>query len=154
MSLVQQLQASKEFFDRSTRCLTEDDSGFAPAEGLWTVAQQVAHIAQTVDWLIDGGFGSGFDMNFEKHARETAQVTSLADARARLERAYQRAIDTVTTKSEAELAEALPENPFMKGPRCSVIEGVIDHTAHHRGALTVYSRLRGHTPAMPYGEGF
>lgn len=25
------------------------------------------------------------------------------------------------------------------------------HTAHHRGALTVYARALGKTPAMPYG---
>ena len=41
--LVADLRSTKEYFDRSTRCLTEEDSTFAPAEGTWTVAQQVAH---------------------------------------------------------------------------------------------------------------
>jgi uncharacterized damage-inducible protein DinB len=27
----------------------------------------------------------------------------------------------------------------------------VEHTAHHRGALTVYSRLLGKVPPMPYG---
>lgn len=27
---------------------------------------------------------------------------------------------------------------------------ILEHTAHHRGVLTVHSRLCGHTPAMPY----
>jgi uncharacterized damage-inducible protein DinB len=35
-------------------------------------------------------------------------------------------------------------------PRYAVISAIEDHTAHHRGALTVYSRLRGHVPTMPY----
>ena len=35
-------------------------------------------------------------------------------------------------------------------PRFAVIEGIQDHTAHHRGALTVYSRLLGMTPSVPY----
>jgi uncharacterized damage-inducible protein DinB len=28
---------------------------------------------------------------------------------------------------------------------------MVEHTAHHRGALTVYSRLLGKVPLMPYG---
>jgi hypothetical protein len=33
-----QLLASKDFFDRSTRVLEEADSGFRPKEGMMTVA--------------------------------------------------------------------------------------------------------------------
>jgi uncharacterized damage-inducible protein DinB len=36
-------------------------------------------------------------------------------------------------------------------PRESIIGGIVDHTAHHRGALSVYARLVGREPAMPYG---
>jgi uncharacterized damage-inducible protein DinB len=28
---------------------------------------------------------------------------------------------------------------------------MVEHTAHHRGALTVYSRKLGKVPPMPYG---
>jgi uncharacterized damage-inducible protein DinB len=35
-------------------------------------------------------------------------------------------------------------------PRLSVIGAISDHTAHHRGALTVYSRLLGKVPKLPY----
>jgi hypothetical protein len=35
-------------------------------------------------------------------------------------------------------------------PRASIIDGLTDHTAHHRGSLAVYARLRGKTPPMPY----
>ena len=45
-----QLLSSKDFFERSTRVLDEADSGFRPREGMMTVAQQVAHTAQTLDW--------------------------------------------------------------------------------------------------------
>jgi uncharacterized damage-inducible protein DinB len=37
-------------------------------------------------------------------------------------------------------------------PRHSIIGALIDHTAHHRGALTVYARLLSKVPPMPYGE--
>ena len=52
--LANQLVASKDFFERSTRVLTETDSTFRPQEGMMTVAQQVAHAAQTLDWFVEG----------------------------------------------------------------------------------------------------
>jgi uncharacterized damage-inducible protein DinB len=45
-----------------------------------------------------------------------------------------------------------PNVIFGEIPRWSVILGLVDHTAHHRGALTVYARLKGLTPPMPYME--
>jgi uncharacterized damage-inducible protein DinB len=35
-------------------------------------------------------------------------------------------------------------------PKRAVISGIVDHTAHHRGSLAVYARLRGKVPTMPY----
>ena len=35
-------------------------------------------------------------------------------------------------------------------PRLGVVSGIVDHTAHHRGSLAVYARLRGKVPPMPY----
>ena len=55
-------------------------------------------------------------------------------------------------KSDEELMQLLPvDSIFPSMPRASVIDGLVDHTAHHRGALTVYARLLGKTPEMPYG---
>ncbi len=122
-----QLLASKDFFDRSTRVLEEGDSQFRPNEGTMTAAQQVAHVAQTLDWFVQGvSRPEGFDLDFERQAKELAAVTSLA--------------------------AALPEGPIMGGqPMSNIVWGMIEHTAHHRGALTVYSRLLGKVPPMPYG---
>ena len=52
--LSQQLKNTQEYFARSTRCLVDDDESFAPAEGMMTVAQQVAHVALTIDWFFEG----------------------------------------------------------------------------------------------------
>ena len=69
-----QLLASKDFFDRSTRVLDEADSGFRPQADMMTVAQQVAHTAQTIDWFIEGASRpEGFDLDFEKHAKALEQ---------------------------------------------------------------------------------
>jgi len=69
--LIGQLSAMKEYFDRSTRALAEPDSAFAPKDGMFTAAQQVAHVAQTVEWFLSGAFAAGgFNMDFEGMDRE------------------------------------------------------------------------------------
>ena len=152
--LVTQLENSKEYFDRSTRCLTEEDSKSTPAEGMWTTAQQVAHVAQTIDWFIEGAFRpEGFTMDFEAMAKEIHEVESLTAARQWLDRAYAAAIEKISSCSAEDLAVSMAPGPVFGGaPRAAAIGGITDHTAHHRGALTVYSRHCGHTPAMPYME--
>ena len=146
-----QLLASKEFFERSTRVLDEADSGFRPREGMMTVAQQVAHAAQTLDWFIEGASRpEGFDFDFEKHAQALEAVTSLAAARDMLATAY--AIQFLRSHSPEDLARPLPAGPVMGGqPISDIVWAMVEHSAHHRGALTVYSRVLGKTPPMPYG---
>ena len=153
-SLVAELKSTKEFFDRSTRCLTEDDSAFAPVEGMWTVAQQVAHAAQTVDWFFMGAFRpEGFDTDWEKLGKEVAAVRSLGAARAWLDAAFARAVEAIASRPAEEVFGLLPPNPILgEMPRAHIVSSIVDHTAHHRGALTVYSRLLGRVPAMPYME--
>jgi uncharacterized damage-inducible protein DinB len=144
---------SQEFFERSTRVLDEADSGFRPQEGMMTVAQQVAHAAQTLDWFIEGASRSeGFALDFEKQAKALAGVTSLAAARQMLETAYDNAIRFLRSRSPEDLARPLPAGPIMGGqPVSDIVWGMVEHTAHHRGALTVYSRQLGKVPTMPYG---
>ncbi len=152
--LIAQLNVAYEFFDRSTRSLTEDDSGFAPTEGVFTAANQVAHAAQTIDWFIEGAFSpDGFDMHFEAHEREVRAVRSLAQARAWLKRSVENGTKVIASRTEDEWGQPLPEGPIMGGlPRTAILGGITDHTAHHRGALTVYARLLGKIPPNPYVE--
>lgn len=151
---AKQLIASKEFFERSTRVLEEADSGFRPNEAMMTAAQQVAHTAQTLDWFVEGASRpEGFNLDFEKLAKELEDVTSLSAARQMLEAAYKNAIEFTGSRTPEELAKPLPPGPVMGGqPMSEIVWAMIEHTAHHRGALTVYSRLLGKTPLMPYGE--
>src|SRR5512133_780951 len=104
-----QLLASKDFFDRSTRVLDEADSGFRPREGMMTVAQQVAHTAQTLDWFVEGASRrEGFDLDFGKHAKALESVTSLAAARQMLETAYANAIRFLRSRGPEDLARPPP----------------------------------------------
>lgn len=150
--IIGQLKTVQKYFDNSSGCLEEKDSEFTPAADMFTVAQQVYHVAQTVDWFVEGVFGAkGFDLNFEQHIAEMRKVKSLAAARRHLKEAFERAIKTVAAASEEELRATLPPGPVMGGvPREAFVNGLADHTAHHRGALTVYSRLLGKVPDMPY----
>lgn len=153
-TLIQELKSSQEFFNRSTRCLAEEDSAFRPAAGMFTAAQQVAHVAQTIEWFVEGAWRpEGFDMNFEKHMAELEAAVSLTKSREALALAYQKAREFFGSRSEAELMRPLPEGPVMGGMPVSWVPGaIVEHTAHHRGALSVYSRLLGKTPPMPYGD--
>lgn len=148
----QQLLASKDFFNRSTRVLEESNSGFRPQSEMMTVAQQVAHVAQTLDWFVEGvSRPEGFDMDFEKHAKATAAFTSLAAARKALDAAFANAVAFFRARTDEELARPLA-GPIMGGqPMSDIVWSMNEHTAHHRGALTVYSRLLGKVPPMPYG---
>jgi uncharacterized damage-inducible protein DinB len=151
-TIAAELKTFKTFFDRSTACLVEDDSAFAPVEGQMTVAQHVAHVAQTVDWFVTGAFRrEGFEMDFERLKGATMKVESLSAAREWLDRAFAAAEEAALRHSAEEWARPMPQGPIMGGkPRFVILGGINDHTAHHRGALAVYARLRGHRPAMPY----
>lgn len=150
--LVADLNSAVEFFERSTSNLTEDDSDYAPVEGLFTTAQQVAHAAQTIDWFMDGAFRpAGFDLDFDAHERAVRGVTSLTDARAWFTRAVENARSVINTTSTEEWTQPIAEGPVMGGsPRSAIFGAITDHTAHHRGALTIYARLRNKVPPMPY----
>lgn len=156
MSLAQQalaeLSAAHEYFNRSTRNLTEAHSTARPAAGMMSAAQQVAHAAQTIDWFMQGAFRpEGFDANFEAQSKILDGCTSLTAARAWFEKAMAAAKATVSAKSDAELMTPLPAGPIMGGaPRMAIFSAITDHTAHHRGALTVYARVSGIVPPMPY----
>jgi uncharacterized damage-inducible protein DinB len=147
-----QLLASQDFFDRSTRVLDEADSNFRPQDESMSAAQQVAHVAITLDWFVEGASRpEGFDLDFAKHATAIEGVTSLAEARQWLAKAFENAIAFVRSKTPEELAAPLPEGPVMGGQAMSeIVWAMVEHTAHHRGALTVYSRLLGKVPQMPY----
>ncbi len=148
-----QLNNMREFWNRSTGPLAEEHSNFAPQEGLFTVSGHVAHCAQTIEWFFDAAFGSEWNMDFEGMDKQVRAVTSLAEARSWFERSIERAKAVADAHTAAEWQSPFPPNPIMgEAPRDSIVSGVLDHTAHHRGALTVYQRLLGLTPPMPYAD--
>ncbi len=151
--LKTQLDAVQRYFEKTVACFEADDGPFAPKEGMFTVAQQIAHAAQTVEWFFEGAFRpDGFNLDFESHEGEVRAIESLEDAMAWW--------STALEEAKASLDDSAPDawdepvrGKLMAGmPRRAILSGINDHTAHHRGALSVYARLLGREPAMPYGE--
>ena len=148
-----QLNMIREYFNRSTRPLAEEHSNFAAKEGLLTVAGHVAHCAQTIEWFFDSAFAPEWNMDWEAMEKDVRAVTSLKEARSWFERSIRRATEITEAHTAAEWQSPFQPNPIMgEIPRHSILSAVLDHTAHHRGALTVYQRLLGLTPLMPYME--
>jgi uncharacterized damage-inducible protein DinB len=149
--LIGELTTTGKFFTKTAECLEEQDSSFAPKPGMFTVAQHVAHAAQAIDWFLEGAFRpEGMSTDFEGNEKIVRRVTSLAEARAWLDRSVASATARLKAASSADLDQPI-QGPIMAGmPRSAVISAITDHTSHHRGALSVYARLLGKVPAMPY----
>ena len=143
-----------QFFSRTCSVFAEEDSAYAPDPGMFTVAQQVAHVAHTIDWFMDGGFGDqGFDLDFTAHQNEVRSFTSLKAAFLRLAEAVDKAAAVLEKMTPEQMLEPIPAGPIMPGePKAAIVGAIAEHTAHHRGALSVYARLLGYAPPMPYGE--
>jgi uncharacterized damage-inducible protein DinB len=148
---VTELEMDLKFFKSTISVFDEADAGYTPQPELYTVAGHVAHVADTVDWFVEGAFGTGWDMDFEAHVALAKAVTSLADAVKHLEQSFAKAVEVIGAASDDDLFAPIPDKKIMEGaPRCSIVSGTTDHTAHHRGALAVYARLLGKEPPMPY----
>jgi uncharacterized damage-inducible protein DinB len=148
---LHELDATLRFFEKTVSNLTEEDSTFAPSPEMMTTAQHVAHTGMTADWFLAGGFDGEWDMDFEGEAKKVAAHTSLAAALELLRAAFARLRERTEASNDEELGATMPDNPILGAqPLYNIFEALIDHTAHHRGTLAVYTRLRGRVPPMPY----
>jgi uncharacterized damage-inducible protein DinB len=152
-ALCAELTQTHHFFRNTVACFEARDATFAPFADTYTVAQHIAHVARTVEWFIEAARSdAGFDLDFATHIAEARAVQDLDAALAWLDRSFAEGASALQEVGPAHLAAPLPPGPIMPGlPRAAVVGGIVDHSAHHRGALAVYARLCGRSPAMPYG---
>lgn len=148
------IKQALQFFSRTISVFKEEDSGFAPDPGMFTVAQQVAHVAQTIDWFMEGGFSdTGFDLDFAAHHTAVRRHNSLRDSLTWLAASVDKAAATLAEKTPEQMMAPIAAGPIMAGePRAAILAAIVEHTAHHRGALAVYARLLGYAPPIPYSE--
>src|SRR4030042_6491209 len=149
--ILKELIGMEHFFLNTIECFTEEDSKFAPTGNNLTVAEQIAHAAQTIEWFASAVFITGiFDMDFEKFDADVKKVKTVSEAKAWFKDAIDKTKKAVASLNNDELNALLPDNPILgMVPKRTVIGSMVDHTAHHRGALAVYARLQGKTPKMP-----
>ena len=149
--VINKLDSTEQFLLKTMEGLEESDGTFVPKEGMFTLSQHVAHVAQTVDWFLEGMYQGKFNEDFEALEAKVFEVKSLSEAKTWLTKAFDDARNTLTKKGEEALKERLPPGPIMGGvPRYIVVGAISDHTAHHRGSIAVYIRLLGKEPVMPY----
>ena len=67
-----------------------------------------------------------------------------------LKEATARGIEIIKNVADAELMAPITGEVMKGAPKLAIINAITDHSAHHRGALSVYARLLGKTPKMPY----
>ena len=150
---AEQVRQEQKLLANLLLAFTPEHSDFRPKPEMMTSAQQIRHIARTVGWFREGAFGAGFDLDFEKLEAENQQAVSLGGALEELEKEYASLISFLETQSDADMHAPMADNPiFGTAPRYVVLNAQCDHTAHHRGALSVYLRLLGITPPMIYQE--
>lgn len=151
--LIEQLKTQEKFFLNTISCLTEEDSGFKPKEEMYTVAQHIGHAAETVTWFLEGAFGEkGFDMNFDGYEERMKKYSSLNACIKEFKENVAKGTKLINEVNEGELVAPITAQIMTGAPKLAVVGAIVDHTAHHRGALAVYARLLGKKPQMPYGE--
>lgn len=148
------IKQALQYLSRTCSVFKDEDAGYTPTPGQFTVAQHVAHVAQTIDWFMAGAFrDEGFDLDFAAHQLAIRDITTLEDAFAWLIKSVDGATAILAEKTPQEMMHPIADGPIMAGlPRATIIAAITDHTAHHRGALSVYARLLGHVSPMPYAD--
>jgi len=145
------IRQERHFLQNILKDFREEHSDFKPTEEMRTVGQQIKHIALSTNFFYEIAFGKGFKMSFQEYLEEMKKPISLRDALKLLDEAYEEAISLVKDKTHDEMKSPIPPNPMLQGFTLeSIIYRSMDHTAHHRGMLTVYLRLLGITPIMVY----
>jgi uncharacterized damage-inducible protein DinB len=147
------MQKERAYLNNILKDFTPDHGDFAPVEGMMTTAQQIRHIARTIIWFREGAFGDGFDMDFETYEAENRRAVSFNNAMSELHRTYDDYCAFLEGYSDEDLCAPMLPNEIMGPlPRFTAISAQADHTAHHRGVLSVYLRMLGITPTMVYAE--
>jgi DinB superfamily len=175
------IQAHKTFFHRTTCCLDEHDATFQPRSDMFTVVGQILHVTAAIEFFLSGlflhmdrfkgrewtsrrgrgeqwvGLNTGFSsMEWTQDASRNYESGDAAQSLKGALRAFDETMDIASDVfgqlPREELVRPLPENPMGFLNPQHVLEIMLDHTAHHRGAIAQYARLLGKDPKIPYFE--
>ncbi|MBQ4849986.1 DinB family protein [Pseudoalteromonas sp. MMG012] len=167
-----------DFFCRTMDVFEDKDLNYRPQVGMLSVKGQVLHVVGSLELFVSAYFSKFSHMAEVKHesfrpaelwSGDSQPVIDLAWAE-RADRTHYEinlSVDDVLdifTKtmfyirdlfamlSLEQLQEPIGENTLVPSyfDGYGVVEMMLDHTAHHRGALAQYARLLGYSPKIPY----
>ena len=148
---VKTVRQEQHFLNNILNGFTAEHENFKPEDGSLTVAQQVRHIALTLQWFMDGILDDEWMLDFEAHEVEIKKPVTLGEAKAELAGKYDALVKRIEAGGDALAGEMTKPNEIMgEVPRIEIVHHTAEHTAHHRGALAVYQRMLGVTPKMVY----
>ena len=133
----------KTNFVKAAEKMPEENYGFAPAAGIETFGQRVAHIA-------DAQIGTCSAMTGERKAGTAKSKTSKADLVAAIKESFDACDKAFDALTDANAMEAIAGG---RGPqiRIATLYGTIVHANEVYGAMGVYMRAKGLVP--PSSEG-
>ncbi len=148
VNLTRMLIMERRFSSNIYNDILPDQSDFRPAEGMMTVAEQMAHIGAFDEWLVQGlNHGNwGFD-TFADRPEKTVE-----EARAFMDHARRRLLVLVEELQTEGINSPVGPNPIFSPEmhKANVLMMTLAHECHHRGQLVVYIRLLGFQPTMIY----
>ncbi len=144
----------RKHLDNIIKDLKPEHGEFRPVEEILTASQQIKHIALTTRWFYSKALGTGFDFSsFDEYLEGMQKPIELMEAVRMLNETYDESVPAFEKMTEAQLGAVVKDDPMLG---TFLISDLIyynnEHTAHHRGALSVYLRLLGITPTMVYAK--
>lgn len=108
-------------------------------------------MAQTIEWFFEGAFRPcGFSMQWEAMDRQVRSGKSLAEGELLARARFRRRSGGHCVAQRGKVGGAAAGGIHPGGaPRFTILGTIGDRTAHHRGALAVYARLRRKVPPVP-----
>lgn len=167
---VFQLDNQRIFLHRTMQCFKEEHALFTPSKDSFSVVGQIVHISGAIEYFIAGLFGPfegmtpmssmtrGFtslewtpvaDLDPVEHmdVESIDEALSMFDFTIRIAKNHFSDIDRKHLRAPiGENGSSYPSWFTLRDYFCIMI----DHTAHHRGALAQYARLLGYEPKIPY----
>jgi hypothetical protein len=133
----------KTNFVKAAEKMPEENYGFAPATGIETFGQRVAHIA-------DPQLGTCSALTGDRKTGTAKSKTAKADLVAAITESFaacDKAFDALTDANALEVVTA----GRGQQPRLAVLYGIVVHANEVYGAMGVYMRVKGLVP--PSSEG-
>ncbi len=132
---------------RSAEKVPEDKYAFKPTDGVRTIGQLLAHVADGQYEFCGAAVGDREQKDVEHKAKTKAEIqTALKTAFAYCDGIY-------ANMTDAKALELMPGFGGQKITRLSMLDFNVVHTNEHYGNLVTYMRIEGIVPPSSEGRG-